>query len=99
MLQHKFDHTFFFTVPPSFQNAHLSDEVWEVRKGGVQKLLTCLRMCVPFVLSESDVGPSVEAALSTSPSQAAAQIEPRKTIIGAKKPAAAKKGVGTQHKI
>lgn len=56
-------------------------------------------MCVPFVLSESDVGPSVEAALSTSPSQAAAQIEPRKTIIGAKKPAAAKKGVGTQHKI
>ncbi|XP_025099549.1 ADP-ribosylation factor GTPase-activating protein 2-like isoform X2 [Pomacea canaliculata] len=43
---------------------------------------------------ESDVGPSVEAALSTSPSQAAAQIEPRKTIIGAKKPAAAKKGKG-----
>ncbi|XP_069102474.1 ADP-ribosylation factor GTPase-activating protein 2-like isoform X4 [Argopecten irradians] len=44
-------------------------------------------------------GPSVEAALSMSPTQAAAQAEPRKSIIGAKKPAGArkgKKGMGAQ---
>ncbi|XP_059140872.1 ADP-ribosylation factor GTPase-activating protein 2-like isoform X2 [Physella acuta] len=39
-------------------------------------------------------GPNVEAALSTSPSQALSQAEPRKGIIGAKKPASAKKGKG-----
>ncbi|KAJ8314498.1 hypothetical protein KUTeg_006648 [Tegillarca granosa] len=39
-------------------------------------------------------GPSVEAALSMSPTQAAAQAEPRKSIIGAKKPAGARKGKG-----
>ncbi|XP_021355373.1 ADP-ribosylation factor GTPase-activating protein 2-like isoform X2 [Mizuhopecten yessoensis] len=37
-------------------------------------------------------GPSVEAALSVSPTQAAAHAEPRKSIIGAKKPAGARKG-------
>ncbi|GFS27492.1 ADP-ribosylation factor GTPase-activating protein 2 [Elysia marginata] len=41
-------------------------------------------------------GPNVDAALSTSPTQAQtlAQVEPRKTIIGAKKAPAAKKGRG-----
>ncbi|KAK3700842.1 hypothetical protein RRG08_011598 [Elysia crispata] len=41
-------------------------------------------------------GPNVEAALSTSPTQAQnlAQAEPRKAIIGAKKTPAAKKGRG-----
>ncbi|XP_060070158.1 ADP-ribosylation factor GTPase-activating protein 2-like isoform X2 [Ylistrum balloti] len=37
-------------------------------------------------------GPSVEAALSMSPTQAAAHAEPRKSIIGAKKPAGGRKG-------
>ncbi|KAH9505624.1 ADP-ribosylation factor GTPase-activating protein 2 [Bulinus truncatus] len=40
------------------------------------------------------VGPNVEAALSTSPTQALSQADQRKTIIGTKKPAAAKKGKG-----
>ncbi|XP_071112525.1 ADP-ribosylation factor GTPase-activating protein 2-like isoform X2 [Haliotis cracherodii] len=39
-------------------------------------------------------GPNVEAALSMSPTQAAAIAEPRKAIIGGKKSAAAKKGKG-----
>ncbi|XP_076444728.1 ADP-ribosylation factor GTPase-activating protein 2-like isoform X6 [Babylonia areolata] len=43
---------------------------------------------------EPGVGPSVEAALSTSPTQAASQLEPRKTLIGAKKAPAGKKGKG-----
>ncbi|KAK3581877.1 hypothetical protein CHS0354_003187 [Potamilus streckersoni] len=42
--------------------------------------------------TEPTEGPSVEAALSMSPTQAQAQAEPRKAIIGAKKPTAAKKG-------
>ncbi|XP_061195073.1 ADP-ribosylation factor GTPase-activating protein 2-like isoform X2 [Saccostrea echinata] len=43
-------------------------------------------------------GPSVEAALSMSPTSAAAQAEPRKSIIGAKKPAGrkGKGGLGAQ---
>uniref|UniRef100_A0A8W8JMZ2 Arf-GAP domain-containing protein n=1 Tax=Magallana gigas TaxID=29159 RepID=A0A8W8JMZ2_MAGGI len=43
-------------------------------------------------------GPSVEAALSISPTTAAAQAEPRKAIIGAKKPAGrkGKGGLGAQ---
>ncbi|XP_022289195.2 ADP-ribosylation factor GTPase-activating protein 3-like isoform X1 [Crassostrea virginica] len=43
-------------------------------------------------------GPSVEAALSMSPTTAAAQAEPRKAIIGAKKPAGrkGKGGLGAQ---
>nr|KAG5705045.1 hypothetical protein BaRGS_018775 [Batillaria attramentaria] len=40
------------------------------------------------------VGPNVEPALSTSPTQAASQNEPRKTLIGAKKAPAGKKGKG-----
>ncbi|KAL8569346.1 hypothetical protein ACOMHN_014030 [Nucella lapillus] len=43
---------------------------------------------------EPEVGPSVEAALSTSPTQAASSMEPRKTLIGAKKAPAGKKGKG-----
>ncbi|XP_070189368.1 ADP-ribosylation factor GTPase-activating protein 2-like isoform X4 [Littorina saxatilis] len=43
---------------------------------------------------EPGVGPSVEHALSTSPTQAASQMEPRKTLIGAKKAPAGKKGKG-----
>ncbi|XP_064618068.1 ADP-ribosylation factor GTPase-activating protein 2-like isoform X2 [Liolophura sinensis] len=39
-------------------------------------------------------GPSVEAALSMSPTQAQAQAEPRKTTIGARRPVGAKKGKG-----
>ena len=45
------------------------------------------------MLTEPGVGPSVEAALSTSPTQAAGRAEPRKTLIGAKKAPAGKKGV------
>ncbi len=37
-------------------------------------------------------GPSVEAALSTSPTEAIKTAEPRKATIGARKPAGAKKG-------
>lgn len=44
--------------------------------------------------ADINVGPNVEAALSTSPTQAASQAEPRKTLIGAKKATPAKKGVG-----
>uniref|UniRef100_A0A0C9S363 Adprf protein n=1 Tax=Biomphalaria glabrata TaxID=6526 RepID=A0A0C9S363_BIOGL len=43
---------------------------------------------------DPSIGPNVEAALSTSPSQALSQAEQRKAIIGSKKPAAAKKGKG-----
>lgn len=44
---------------------------------------------------DPNVGPSVEAALSTSPTQALAQAEPRKATIGGRKAAAPKKsGVG-----
>lgn len=40
-------------------------------------------------------GPSVDAALSMSPSTAMQQMEGVKSTIGTRKPAAAKKGVGT----
>ena len=40
-------------------------------------------------------GPSVEAALSMSPTEAQRTQEPRKTTIGVRKPASAKKGVST----
>lgn len=39
-------------------------------------------------------GPSVDAALSMSPSTAIQQMEGVKSTIGMRKPAAAKKGVG-----
>jgi ADP-ribosylation factor GTPase-activating protein 2/3 len=45
-------------------------------------------------IEDPSAGPNVEAALSTSPSQAASQAEPRKAIIGAKKVPAGKKGKG-----
>ena len=46
-------------------------------------------------LLDDTQGPNVEAALSTSPTQAQnqAHAEPRKALIGAKKTPAAKKGV------
>lgn len=46
-----------------------------------------------MIVLDPSAGPNVEAALSTSPSQAQSQAEPRKAIIGTKKTAAAKKGV------
>ena len=49
-----------------------------------------------YVLDEPldpSVGPSVEAALSMSPTQALMQAEPRKATIGSRKAGAAKKGV------
>ena len=48
-----------------------------------------------FVVVEEDdgQGPSVEAALSMSPTEAQKIQEPRKTTIGGRKPASAKKGV------
>ncbi|CAG5119383.1 unnamed protein product [Candidula unifasciata] len=45
-------------------------------------------------IEDPSAGPNVEAALSTSPTQAQSQAEPRKTIIGNKKTTAAKKGKG-----
>ena len=48
-----------------------------------------------FHFPDPNEGPSVEAALSMSPTTAAAQAEPRKAIIGAKKPAG-RKGVRTE---
>ena len=44
-------------------------------------------------LSDPSEGPSVDHALSMSPTQAAAHAEPRKTLIGAKKTGGAKKSV------
>lgn len=49
-------------------------------------------MNVTHFCPDPNEGPSVEAALSISPTTAAAQAEPRKAIIGAKKPAG-RKGV------
>ncbi|XP_035828553.1 ADP-ribosylation factor GTPase-activating protein 2 isoform X2 [Aplysia californica] len=46
------------------------------------------------LIEDPTAGPNVEPALSTSPTQAAVQVEPRKAIIGAKKAPAAKKGKG-----
>jgi ADP-ribosylation factor GTPase-activating protein 2/3 len=45
---------------------------------------------------EEDLGgaPNVDAALSMSPSEAVKVAEPRKSTIGARKPASAKKGLG-----
>ncbi|BFZ24913.1 hypothetical protein BsWGS_27952 [Bradybaena similaris] len=45
-------------------------------------------------IEDPSAGPNVEAALSTSPTQAQSQAEPRKAIIGTKKTVAAKKGKG-----
>ncbi|XP_070541563.1 ADP-ribosylation factor GTPase-activating protein 2-like isoform X4 [Ptychodera flava] len=46
---------------------------------------------------ENDQGaPSVEAALSISPTAAMAKAEPRKSTIGGRKPASAKKGLGAK---
>lgn len=47
---------------------------------------------------DPSAGPNVDHALSMSPTQAQAQAEPRKALIGAKKPGAAKKskGLGAQ---
>ena len=41
--------------------------------------------------ADNGEGPSVEAALSTSPTEAIKTAEPRKPTIGARKPGAAKK--------
>lgn len=49
-------------------------------------------MDFPNFCTDPNEGPSVEAALSISPTTAAAQAEPRKAIIGTKKPAC-RKGV------
>ena len=51
---------------------------------------------IVMILSSPDShGPSVEAALSTSPTEAIRTAEPRKSTIGVRKPASAKKsGVG-----
>lgn len=51
-----------------------------------------LFMDFPNFCTDPNEGPSVEAALSMSPTTAAAQAEPRKAIIGTKKPAG-RKGV------
>lgn len=57
-------------------------------------LIVCKMNVIKLVLLlDPSIGPNVEAALSTSPSQALSQAEQRKAIIGSKKPAAAKKGV------
>ncbi len=45
------------------------------------------------VPEEDGEGPSVEAALSMSPTQAVMHAEPRKPTIGTRKPTSAKKGV------
>lgn len=61
-------------------------------------LLYCPVFCdvLPSMMNlDPTAGPNVEAALSTSPSQAASQAEPRKAIIGAKKTSAVKKGVSS----
>jgi len=42
---------------------------------------------------DSGIGPSVEAALSTSPTEALKEAETRKPTIGVRKPQSAKKGV------
>lgn len=55
-------------------------------------ILTLAMIHIFSVPAESGEGPSVEAALSMSPTQAQAQAEPRKSLIGAKKQPA-RKGV------
>ena len=45
-----------------------------------------------FSILDNGEGPSVEAALSTSPTEAIKTAEPRKPTIGARKPTGAKKG-------
>ena len=55
-------------------------------------------MCVVITVAEIDPtsGPSVDAALSTSPTQAVLQAEPRKPTIGGRKPTGAKKAKGVR---
>ena len=50
-----------------------------------------------WCLTDPSVGPSVDHALSVSPTQAQAHAEPRKALIGAKKTGAAKKSVWIIH--
>ncbi|XP_067676806.1 ADP-ribosylation factor GTPase-activating protein 2-like isoform X2 [Haliotis asinina] len=70
---------------PINEQARLSSEPQPIKNGSLSSKAVDI---------DPNEGPNVEAALSMSPTQAAAIAEPRKAIIGGKKAPAGKKGKG-----
>ena len=86
------------------EHEELIDQQEQAPSNGTTTLATTQSQPVPIAngsngrsseLAEEDLtgAPSVDAALSMSPTEAVKVAEPRKSTIGARKPASAKKGV------